>query len=147
MVKSSQKRFVQSVRAICTHSYDLKNASPEFIIHLLATLTPNFKLFSRVQAKLAVESRDWITEFIERNGLARLVNSLDKICSQMLNENDMYISLILVKCICCIKLLLNVEHGMEKITRVATNSDANFPQILAKSKNLSLIINYFHNHK
>jgi hypothetical protein len=115
--KSSLNKFLRAAKALATidHDYDLKEASPEFCIQLLSF--PNLKMFSKLHRKIKTSGNDWIMEFIQSKGLFGLILCVEQLCNKT-SSNVIYNSLVMSKCVCCIKELLNLKIGMECIIDV-----------------------------
>ena len=115
--KPSLKKFDRVAKALATldFDYDLKEASPEFCIQLLSF--PNLKMFSKLHRKIKTSGNEWIMEFIQSKGLFALIICVEQLCNKS-NANVIYNSLVMSKCVCCIKELLNLKIGMECIIDV-----------------------------
>ena len=111
------EKFIRVAKAIATleHDYDLSVASPEFCIQLLSF--PNLKMLSKLHRKLKTSGNDWIMDFIQLRGLFALILCLEQLCNKS-NTSIIYNSLLMSKCVCCIKELLNLKTGMECIIEV-----------------------------
>ena len=128
-LKNIFKRVAKAIATI-DYDYDLKNASPDFCIQLLHY--PNLKMLSKLNRKLKTSSKEWIGEFIELKGLFSLIVCIEDICNKR-KKSQLFISLILSKCVCCIKEILNLKFGMESIIDTV-NEDPSCIQTLAKGK-------------
>jgi hypothetical protein len=122
-------------RALAHKEYDciLEKASPELCVHLLA-VTPNLKLFSKLHRKLKSSDKDWSNGFLHSSGLVTLLSCVDVLCSSSsaaTSNSSLFSSLLIAKCVCCLKELLNLKHGMESIIEIAS-SDASTVNALAR---------------
>ena len=114
------------------HDYNLKCASPEFCIQLLESL--NVKMLTKLHRHIKFSDHRWIRHFINGNGLFSLLKCIEKILNRTRNHS-FYSSIILSKCLSCIKELMNSKKGMESIIDLSIE-DHTCIQILAKSKKL-----------
>ena len=126
----SKFRRVAKALANSEHDYELKEASPEFCIQLL--ICSNLKMFSKLHRKLKTSSNEWISEFIYSKGLFALIDCLERVCGKQ-NSTNIYNSLLMSKCVCCIKEMLNLKIGMECIIEV-DNLDSTYVQTLSIGK-------------
>lgn len=137
-------RHVARALANIEYDYNLEHSSPDFCIHLL--LNANLRVLTKLNRKLRNSSKEWIVEFVNTGGLLALLNLVDKLCQtqdtkatnksylransrnndisnvKMTNSrtnSSFFKSLILSKCICCIKELMNSKYGMETIIELA----------------------------
>jgi hypothetical protein len=117
------------------NDYDLGQASAEFCVHLL--ISNNAKVFSKVHKKIQTSNSAWIYEFVHTfKGLLTLLSCLDKLCIN--KTTTLFNSLVLLKCLSCIKEIMNSTHGMDGVISLA-NEDQSCVQILAKGKNILFI--------
>jgi 3-dehydroquinate dehydratase len=123
---------VERALANLDFDYDLNNATPEFCVQLLNF--PNLKMFSKLHSKIRSKNRDreWILDFIQSNGLYSLVQCVEKLSTKKYSSAIIFNSLVLSKCICCIKEVLNSKYGMECIINMA-NEHQHCLNILAKA--------------
>lgn len=123
--------FIRTGRAIANldQDYDLRSASPEFCIQLL--IYPNLKLFCKLHQKIKSSDSEWILEFIHHKGLFSLMKCVEVLCSRR-RSSEIFSSLIISKCVLCIKEVLNLKSGMERIINLAKD-DSECLHILSKS--------------
>ncbi len=98
------QKFKRITNLIIKNNFDLKHASPEFCIRLLER--PNEKFLSKLHKKIFVSTRQWINEFIYMRGLFALLKCIEKVFKKAA-LNSIFISILLSKCLNCIKELLN----------------------------------------
>ena len=126
-------RFRRIGRAIANleYNYELNEASPEFCVHLL--IYPNTRLYSKLSKKIrncSINNRAWILEFIQQEGLFSLILSIEKQCNNY-KKSGFFNSLLISKCLECVKELMNSKFGMESLISMALD-DQKCVQILAK---------------
>lgn len=129
-MKSKQKTFFLAAKSLINATYNLENASPEFCVNLLECA--NEKTFSKLQKKINSSNRRWIRDFIRAKGLFALLQCIEKIFKKP-KENSFITSILLFKCLSCIKELMNANYGMEAIIRMGIE-DKDCVQILAKGE-------------
>lgn len=128
MVKENSFRKVGRALANLEYDYDISQASPEFCSHLVSS-SHNAKVFAKLHKKLQSTNQSWIFDFVYTfKGLLALLFCLDKIC---IRKTTLMNSLLTLKCLSCIKEIMNSKHGMDKIISLASE-DNNCVQILAK---------------
>ena len=125
------ERFRRVARAIANleYDYELNEASPEFCAHLL--IYPNIKVYKKLHKKLQTSTRAWIHEFIEHDGLFSLMQSIENPSNNYKNSGFIN-SLLISKCLNCIKELMNTKLGMESLITM-TLEDVKYTQMFAKS--------------
>lgn len=127
MGKENLFRKVGRALANLEYDYDISCASPEFCSHLV--VSNNAKVFTKLHKKIQTSNQNWIYEFVYTfKGLLALLVGLEKIC---VKKNTLMNSLLTLKCLSCIKEIMNSKHGMDGIISLA-NEDNNCLQILAK---------------
>lgn len=114
--ESSKFRCVGRAIANLEFDYSLNVSSPEFCNQLL--VYPNLKLFTKLERKLRNENKTWISEFIQTGGLFSLLRCVEYL-SYKKNENNLLKSILLCKCLNCIKEIMNHKFGMECIINMA----------------------------
>ena len=117
-------KFKRIARLLIQSNYELENASPDFVINLLAVKC-DLSTFQKLNLKILNSPREWTVEFIKLNGIISLLDCVERIR----NQSNIYGALRFVKCIGCIKSILNLEYGMERVI----NLDRDAVQVLAKS--------------
>ena len=114
-----ENKFVRAAKALANflaYDYHLHEASPDFCVQLLNF--PNMKMFTKLHRKLKSSTNDWIVEFVQAKGLIALILCIEQLSSKPNAANDLYNSIMLSKCVCCIKELLNLKIGMDYIIEV-----------------------------
>ena len=111
--------------------YSLAKASPQFCVQLL-NITKT-KTFDKLLAKIKSSSNEWIKEFIKINGFFTLLFASEKICLQIGGEKTFVKSIMLTKCLKCMKEIMNLNVGMEFIISLATTEDKECIEIFSKS--------------
>lgn len=130
MPKENLFRKVGRALSNLEYDYDLAYASPEFCVHLI--ISNNAKVFTKILRKLQTSNQQWIFDFVYTfKGLLTLLFCLDKIC--MRKTTSLLNSLLLLKCLSCIKEIMNSKDGMDGIISLA-DEDSSCIQILAKGK-------------
>lgn len=127
-MRRRESKFAQVAQSLINVTYDLENASPEFCVDLLESA--NEKTFSKIQKKISTSNRRWIRDFIRAQGLFALLQCIEKIFKKT-KQNSFITSILLFKCLSCIKELMNAKYGMEAIIRMGIE-DKDCIQILAK---------------
>ncbi|CAF0767609.1 unnamed protein product [Brachionus calyciflorus] len=124
-------KFRQIGRAIANleNDYSIESSSPEFCIQLLNY--PNLKFFNKLNRKLRNSNKDWINEFIQSKGLFQLLYCVEYLCHKK-TGSSLINSILISKCLNCIKEILNHKFGMECIIDMA-NEDQSFVHILVKA--------------
>ena len=125
----SSSRFQDTVRTIIDANYDLKVASPEFCISLLAY--PTERTFTKLYRKIQTRDRRWIRDFIRADGLYAIIIAIEDIFRR--KNSSLMNSILLLKCINCIKELMNSICGMQAVINLASEKK-DCIQTLAKSK-------------
>lgn len=127
--KNAFSKFRRVCRALANLEFDytLNYSSPEFCKQLL--VYPNLKLFTKLERKLRNENQAWINEFIQTGGLFSLLHCIEYLSNKKYG-NNLLNSILLCKCLNCIKEIMNHRFGMECIIGMA---------IEEKSSNLILI--------
>jgi len=82
-------------------------ASPEFCVRLLKS--PTVQNYHGIREKLKSSSSDWMSEFLESDGMEVLLGALERLSSKKLFVN----AVMLLECTCCIKTVLNSKAGLE----------------------------------
>ena len=137
---SKKNLFREVSRALANldyeYDYDISSASPDFCVHLLISIN-NAKLFSKLNKKIQTSNQTWIYAFIYTfRGLLALVACLDKLC---MRKTTLLNSLIVLKCLSCIKEIMNSTYGMDSMISLMSE-DVNSLQTLAKGKSLDVYI-------
>lgn len=111
--------------------YSLAKASPQFCVQLL-NITKT-KTFDKLLKKIKTSSHEWINEFIECNGFFTLLFASEKICNEAIGDKTFLKSLMLAKCLKCMKEVMNLNVGMEFIINLAARDDNECIEIFSKS--------------
>lgn len=109
---SAEKKWSYLKRQISFHreeQIDLlsNDASPEFCVRLLKS--PSVQNYNGIRSKLRSSSDDWITEFLDNDGMEVLMGALERLSSKKLFVD----AVMLLECTCCIKTVLNSKSGLE----------------------------------
>jgi hypothetical protein len=97
--------------------YDLNHANADFCIQMLRY--PNGRYLSKLLKKLRSCSEEWIVEFIRLDGLFELMNCID----QVLKKGTTIInSIVVVRCVNCIKATMNFKFGFKSIIETCANN-------------------------
>lgn len=96
---------------------NFENSDPE----LCLTLFNNTLNFTSLKNRIQTADKKWISEFLERGGLETVLNLYADAANQPRNH---------LKCIRCIKAIMNHPFGMEYIVVVGGNEGANFVDIV-----------------
>ncbi len=126
------KYMVETLLNKNSADYSLNKASPQFCVQLL-NITKT-KTFDKLLTKIKSCSKEWINEFIKSNGFFTLFFASEKICIQIGGEKTFVKSIMLTKCLKCMKEIMNLNVGMEFIISLATTEDKECIEILSKSK-------------
>jgi hypothetical protein len=135
--------FIRTVKSFNSleFDYDLSQSSPEFCIHFMRNII-NPKLLKKLILKIRQSQSEWIKEFIELKGLLLILNIIDKYSNKQrlsYQTASLYSILILSKCICCVKEILNSKIGMESLIDLMND---NISVMRTFSKGIFFIFNY-----
>ena len=83
------------------------DASPEFCVRLLKS--PSVQNYHGIRSKLKSSSEDWITEFLDNDGMEVLLGALERLSSRKLFVD----AVVLLECTYCIKTVLNSKSGLQ----------------------------------
>ena len=85
----------------------LNEATPEYCVGLLKS--PSVQKYHGIRRKLKSSSDDWMTEFLDKDGMEILLGALERLSSRKLFVD----AVMLLECTCCIKTVLNSKAGLE----------------------------------
>ena len=118
MAGALQRNKWRVVKQTFTHDKTIESCSlsedvsPELCIRLLNT--PSFKNFSGFKLKLNDSSKDWLEDFVNRDGMYVLFNVLERLGEQ--KHTSFIDALLQLECVNCIKAVLNSKPGLDSIT-------------------------------
>ena len=99
----------ETVASGCSLSDDV---SPELCIRLLNT--PSIRNFFGLKTKFNNSSKDWLEEFVSRDGMCVLFNALERLGRR--GQTSFFDTLLQLECVNCIKVVLNSKAGLDSMT-------------------------------